>query len=510
MADKGLIPALFCFLLFAAIGLSAPIWHDEAVVFLEFAGRYVSADKVTSAWALKTWLLHAHPGLVQLLANVSKLGFQITPPLFYVLLWVWRHCTGDSLTAERTLSLICWVSMLLVFRLWSGSPFAVALLMLNSLGIEMATLARPYALAILLIVLSAYLLDPERRSSKRAVWLGGICAALAVWTHYLATIPVAVIVASRTLWIWPVEKKRSVPVLAAAALAALPCAYILFRQLRQTPQSFLSWTTEGYSLIRELLRLPLSPSLITGQLIDLTGSCLFLAVILTTAATFWTRSYKVRLSLLVISCQAVSLLIVGGVTRGHPATRYLVLTLPFCCLLVADWCNRFTPIARHWKYLIPLTAAFCSTAGAVALMKLERTQKEFLQDPAAAPMLFISSSGIGAGSMAVMLHEIPDKSDFVALSPDQDMAAFAPVLKGYKEAWICPSDEPARPHEAAVLNRSTARQIRLFREYSCYRIPDPQHEPISQGIDSPALYRHPSSMGQAWRIHGVGTGSVVD
>lgn len=471
MAARRLVIALCLFLILAAIELSAPVWHDEALVFMEFAGSYVSADHVIAISALKAPLLNAHPGLFQLLHNVSRLGFQITPPLFYILLWIWRSVLGTSLIAMRLLPLLAWIAMLFVFWRWTRSPFATALLMVNSWAIEVACLARPYALAVLWIVLTAFFLDPERKSRWNPVFFGSITAALAVWTHYVAVVPIAAVIISRVLWNRRPERRRAVVALTGSAITILVVGYVAWRQLRPTTAAFTGWATEAYGITRGLLRFPVSPGLTTGNIVDIAASLLFLAVIVTTALTFRSRSGQVRLCLIVVCCQAGALLLAGGITRNQLGMgRYLGMVLPFCTLLIADWCNRFVGIAQYAKHLILATALVASIVHASRIVRLEETRKESLRDPAAFPMLFIASRSAGSGPMTVMALDIPDNSDLVALAGDEDMAAFAPDLARYHEAWICPSDEAPRPHEQTLVNRSAQAPVHLFREYSCYRI----------------------------------------
>jgi uncharacterized membrane protein len=461
------------FALATAIGLSAPIWHDEAIVLLEFAGRDTWPGTVASSSVLKLSLFRVSPGLHEVLSNVSRLGFQITPPLYYVTVWIWGRVMGNSLLAFRLMSVACWLGVLAVFHRWFPSRFALALLMLSPLGIEFATLARNYAMAILWIILTALFLDPERAYRKRNIAFGCISAGLAVWTHYFALFPVAII------GLWAVcharqNRKRLMAVLGSAAMiAAIPLAKFVLAQIRPTGTTFGGAREVIHQLARIIPRIALSPFLITGPWVDLTSSLLCVAAILAAAVTFRTRSNKVRLCLLIVLGQPIALAILSFLMRSNLAQgRYLGLALPFFYPLFSDLFGRLSGIMLNWRYLSLGIAALCAGADALQLIQLEHRRTEAINNPLASPQLFVARPSQEGGIYAEILHDIPDDSYFVVAPATDQPNDLDNILPRYKLAWLCPSDASSQRYGAMFLKtyKVPADPVRLFREYSCQRL----------------------------------------
>lgn len=455
---KTAIVACLCLTL-AAIGAAAPIWHDEALVLLEFSGFQGWPDHIVSASTLQNELVHSHPAFSEFFANLARLNFDIHPPLYYVLLWSWRHLTGDGLIALRLLSCAAWAGVLITFWRWSNSRFGLALLALSPMGLAFATLARDYALATFWIILTALLLDPERGASKATAVLGGLAAACAVWTHYLALIPVAVIVIARVLHSWKQARGFVVLMVAVAMLAGSPVAYFARSQVRPlTAHPSLGLAGESYSVGRETLRMPVDPFLTGGRLVDLAGSAILLAALVVAVTGFGTRSYKVRVAVLAVVSQALALVLLSLLLKSDvDAGRYLALTLPFAALLIAELPAGPKWPCRLWVGSVMALVIFCAVSEAFHLVRLRDAQKSVLGEPSNRfSELVITNPSSQPGVPAVILHDIPPGADFLALPDHFDPAALDASTAKYGKVFRCGFELHAAP-------------LALFREYSCYQ-----------------------------------------
>lgn len=131
-----------------------------------------------------------------------------TPPLFYLLDWVWTRAFGVNEFGLRSLSAVAGalavVPMVRLARRIGGAgdgrlaPFAVgliaaALVAVNPLAQWFSQEARAYALLILLGAAAwAALVAALDRPSARNVWVWALAAAAATWTHYFGGLLLAV------------------------------------------------------------------------------------------------------------------------------------------------------------------------------------------------------------------------------------------------------------------------------------------------------------------------------
>jgi 4-amino-4-deoxy-L-arabinose transferase-like glycosyltransferase len=131
-----------------------------------------------------------------------------TPPLFYLLDWLWTRGFGVSEFGLRSLSAVAGalavVPMVRLARRIGGpgdgrlAPFAVgliaaALVAVNPLAQWLSQEARAYALLILLGAAAwAALVAALDRPSARNLWVWALAAAAATWTHYFGGLLLAV------------------------------------------------------------------------------------------------------------------------------------------------------------------------------------------------------------------------------------------------------------------------------------------------------------------------------
>jgi uncharacterized membrane protein len=163
------------------------------------------------------------PNLGDTLAIIP--GSERTPPLYYLLAWVWSKPFGLSEVGLRSLSaLFGMLTVPVVFAIGArlaskrAGLIAAALVAFNPFLIWFSQDARAYALLILLSSLSLLFFvrawqDEERRDY--AAWAG--FSALALATHYFAVFPIAVEAAALLV----VAVRRRVEAIAAVAATAV-------------------------------------------------------------------------------------------------------------------------------------------------------------------------------------------------------------------------------------------------------------------------------------------------
>jgi mannosyltransferase len=185
-----------------------------------------------------------------------------TPPLYYVLAWLWAQAAGTGEAGLRALPALLGVATIPV--VWAlarrlggdrAALYAAALTAVNPMLVWFSQEARAYSLLALLAACSALLwlrALESPRSGRLLAW--GAVAALALATHYYALF----LVGPQAIWLalkTPGTRARftalALPVVAALALAPLAldqrsndsAAFIgessLLRRLAQVPKQFL-------------------------------------------------------------------------------------------------------------------------------------------------------------------------------------------------------------------------------------------------------------------------------
>ncbi len=159
---------------------------------------------------------------------------ETTPPLYFLLVWVWAKVWGTSELALRSISALAGLALVPIAYLtarelisrWAG-VIAAAFVAFNPFMIWYSQEARAYMLLAALCGASLLwfaraLKDPSSRSLK---WWA-IVSSLAVMTHFFA----GFVIAPEALWLLWVHRSRAVAVaaafVAAAQLAMLPFALI--------------------------------------------------------------------------------------------------------------------------------------------------------------------------------------------------------------------------------------------------------------------------------------------
>ena len=173
------------------------LWLLAGIVVLGAAIRFSTLDQ-QSFWLdeATTWGIVSH-GLGHVLSTVPKT--ESTPPLYYVLVWLWAQVFGTGEVGLRSFSALCGTLTIPVMwavgrRLASERIGLVAALVtaVNPLLFWYSQEARTYALLVLLSALSllAFLRALEQPSRGRLLAWGAICA-LTILAHYFGAFIVA-------------------------------------------------------------------------------------------------------------------------------------------------------------------------------------------------------------------------------------------------------------------------------------------------------------------------------
>lgn len=172
---------------------------------------------------------HSFDGMLSTLWQSSE----STPPVFYVVEWVWSRIFGTSEAGLRSFSALAGTLTVAV-------AYAVGRTMLRSRagGLVVALLtavapvlvwysqeSRSYALFVLFGALSLlYFARSLDSPTRRALWLWALCSALAIATHYFA----GFLVLAEAAILLPRLGRRALPAaagIAAVVLALVPLAY---------------------------------------------------------------------------------------------------------------------------------------------------------------------------------------------------------------------------------------------------------------------------------------------
>jgi 4-amino-4-deoxy-L-arabinose transferase-like glycosyltransferase len=314
------------------------------VVLAGAALRFATLD-VQSLWYDETvtaHLLQMHLG--DLLRAIPD--SESTPPLYYVLAWLWAQLAGTGEVALRALPALLGTATIPV--VWAlgrraggerAGLFAAALVAVNPMLVWFSQEARAYSLLALLGACSAlpWLRALEAPRSGRLLAWGGV-AALALATHYYAIF----LVAPQALWLvlrapgWRARVAAlALPAATAAALAPLAlaqrsndsAAFIgesgLAHRLLQVPKQFLV----GYDAPAEkLLAVASAVALLAG----VAGLLALLAGRGRVPAS--ARADAARLSAIAAAALAVPVLLaLAG--EDHVVTRNLLAALPLLLAL---------------------------------------------------------------------------------------------------------------------------------------------------------------------------------
>jgi 4-amino-4-deoxy-L-arabinose transferase-like glycosyltransferase len=475
----GLVLAAGAVLRFATLD-GQSLWYDEAItaqlLALDFGG-----------------LLRAIP------------DSESTPPLYYVLAWLWTHVFGTGEAGIRSLSALLGTATIAI--VWAlgrrlggdrAGLAAAALAAVNPMLVWFSQEARAYALLALLGALSTLLWlralengspTSGRRYTRLLAW-GGV-AALALATHYYALF----LVAPQALWLVlraPGRRERAaalaLPAVAAAALAPLAlgqrsndtAAFItnseLLTRLAQLPKQFIV----GYDA-------PLEPLLIVvGALTAFTGFA-GLAALLTGAVAAPGRQRSDAARLAALTAVALGLPILAAFAgEDHLITRNVLFVLPLACALAGAG---LAAAARAVPRAAALALAAACAAGLVTVASVARDPKLQRDDwrgaaralgTIAEPRLIVANDG-AFNALRYYLPDLRMAAPPAFTTAEIDYLALPVRLPGERPAPPRPAAPPAPAAGYTLAGRTDGETYTVLR----WRAPAPRAEPIapSPGLD---------------------------
>jgi len=199
----------------ASAGRDATRWLLGAIIALGVLVRFTTLNE-QSFWydESATWAIVAH-GLAHVFSTVPQT--ESTPPLYYVLLWLWSRVFGTGEVGLRSFSALC--STLTIPVMWMigrrllserAGLIAALLTAVNPFLFWYAQEARVYSLLLLLSAITVLtLVHVLEAPSRGRVLLWGLSAGLALAAHYYA----AVLIASEAAWLgWSLYRRRRLTV----------------------------------------------------------------------------------------------------------------------------------------------------------------------------------------------------------------------------------------------------------------------------------------------------------
>ncbi len=218
-----------------------------AVVALGAALRFATLDLQSYRYDEAVTVVRIlHPSFFDTVAAVP--GSESTPPLYYMLAWLWSVALGTGEVAMRSLSALAGTTSIVVVYLGAralalprrGALVAAAIVAVNPVLIWFSQDARAYALAFLLTAVS-FLFFARYRSGGSGwdlIWWA-LASALAIATHYFAGF--AVVAEAALLLLGAPDRRR---VLIAIAAVGAACALLLPVALRQAENRHAAWIAE--------------------------------------------------------------------------------------------------------------------------------------------------------------------------------------------------------------------------------------------------------------------------
>ena len=133
-----------------------------------------------------------HPNFFDTVAAVP--GSESTPPLYYMVAWLWSTLFGTAEVQLRSLSALAGTASIAVVYLGAralplsrrSALVAAAIVAVSPVLIWFSQDARSYSLAFLLSALSFLFFASARGGSRRHLVWWAVCSALAIATHYFA------------------------------------------------------------------------------------------------------------------------------------------------------------------------------------------------------------------------------------------------------------------------------------------------------------------------------------
>jgi len=289
-----------------------------------------------------------------------------TPPLYYVVAWLFGGRSAASMRLISALALIAAVPVsYFALRRLIGARAALAtaaILAVSPELVQYSTDARAYALLVLMALLSLWGFSAarERDSWRRYLAWAAACVAC-VWTHYFGAFLVVAEVAA-LLAIRPLSRRATLAWTAAIVVCLLPLLPLVLRQNGDERAAFIAGISLRTRLEQAVRQFAMGANVPRTWLeaAGLALACGGIAVGAVMAARSG-RGPRVVLMLAVITLGAPLLLSVTGIEDRFYA-RNVVVVLPLAAALAAPALLRFraVPLAAYLA-LATLTSVWVAT-----------------------------------------------------------------------------------------------------------------------------------------------------
>jgi len=222
--------------------LSGEAWVLLALIGAAVAIRVITLDN-QSFWTDESLTAYeAGQSFTAMLHTVTSI--ETSPPLYFVLIWVWAKLFGTGEVALRSVSLLAGVAIVPIVYLSArelldrrAGLIAAALVVVNPFMIWYSQEARSYMLLAALTGASfLWFLRARRDPSRRNLgWWAGFSAA-ALMTHFFGGFAVA----PEALWLLWLARGRATA-LAVGAVAAVQVAMLPFAVIDASPSRGSGW-----------------------------------------------------------------------------------------------------------------------------------------------------------------------------------------------------------------------------------------------------------------------------
>ena len=254
-----------------------------------------------------TRAIAGHPSVAGVWRAVR--GSESTPPLFYVLTWLWVKLTANDTAASlRTISLlagtltvpVAFAATRVFFE--RGLSLVVAwLCAISPVLVGYSIYARSYALLVLVATISVWACGLLLETQSRQRWAFWVLAATAcLWTHYFTGFLIAAEAVALLVGL-PRRRRHLMVAIALIAAAAAPLAPLFLSQSGASDRTAYIGATPLTTRVQTTVREFAMGSNVPTTWLEGAGILLVLAAILfAVARTHRTRSTRVLLALAVI------------------------------------------------------------------------------------------------------------------------------------------------------------------------------------------------------------------
>jgi 4-amino-4-deoxy-L-arabinose transferase-like glycosyltransferase len=429
------------FSLVASSGYTIVIWPPPGPATMDTL-RHTRLEDARPIWAIP-----------------RAMRYDTHPPIYFVLLRLWRDAFGDGEAAVRSISVVAsLLSVLVLFdvvRVLGGTPaalWAAALLALAPPAVYFARAGRSYALLILLLLIAASALARLERDGPSRIWttILGLSAVGAFLTHYYAIGFLAGLFVHAVLRLQGRARFQAIGAFFAAALVVVVTWGPMLIAQSAVVSRAMAWNLGRPggppALLVRLLCLPVTVLFSASSLIDAHSAWLGLSW-LVVAAIVWRRpSFRMFAWGAAGAIALVFLVDVVRDSRQLDFVRYVLPATPAACALAASLA---TPPSRLRHAALVVLAAGLAAWVPRVYMPIGPAWRDFasrvnqLAPPSQLLVLWGGYESNSTGLMALGTYSPPlERHLFVVPSQPSD-ADLAP-LKQAGEFFVLAPDERDR------------------------------------------------------------------